>query len=166
MNISLADARRLRQMNPEEIRCTHKLCRHTETQHDLYRNIPMTDGTCADVMRCRRCLRWWLAGERTPPPGNPALAPFREPCKHYRCRTLPGTDDKNQCLECDEVFDKTDAAIAWKRVRTATNVVTCGLHGVGVEVTKLFRNTFYDSSGTFYWEPPVFDLLGKDSFRH
>jgi hypothetical protein len=166
MDISLLDARRFRQMNPEEIRCAHQLCRHTETHHDLYKNTPLSDGSRADVMRCRRCFRWWFAGERTPSPGNPALAPFREPCKHNRCRTLPGTDDKNQCLECDAVFDKTDAAIAWRRVRTVTNVVTCGLHGAGVELHKLLRNTLYDSSGTFYWEPPELDLLGKDYFHH
>ena len=166
MNISLSEARRLRQMNQEEIRCAHKLCRHTETYHDLYRNAPMPDGTRADLMRCRRCLRWWLAGERTPSPGNPALLPFREPCKHFRCRTLPGTDDKNQCLECDVVFEKTDVAIVWKRVRTATNVVTCGLHGAGVEVHKFVKKALYDASGTFVWEPPIIDLLGKDSFQH
>lgn len=164
MNISLSEARRLRQMNQEEIRCAHKLCRHTETYRELYCNTPMPDRTRADVMRCRRCLRWWLSGERTPSPGNPALLPFRLPCKHYRCRTLPGTDDKNQCLECDAVFEKTDAAIAWKRVCIATNTITSSIYRSGVQVQSFVKQILYDASGNFMFEfSPYIDLVGKDS---
>lgn len=167
MDISLPEARRFRRMNIAEIRCAHELCRHTETYHDLYRNVFLPDGTRTDIMRCRRCLRWWLAGERTPSPGNPALAPFRKPCTHHRCRTLPGTDDKNQCLECDEVFDKTDAAVVWKRIRTASNVISSSLHGVGVELHKALQSslTETDASGTFTWSPPLeLDLIGTGTF--
>jgi hypothetical protein len=147
MNITLSEARRFRHMNDEEVRCAHELCRHTNTSHDLYREVLLPDNTFADLMRCRRCLRWWGIGEHIPSPGNPALLPFRKPCKHYRCRTLPGTDDKNQCLECDTVFEKTDVAIAWKRVRTVSNIVSTNIH-------KQLLYMFYDNSGNCVIEPP------------
>lgn len=171
MNISLPEARQLRRMNSQEIRCIHELCRHSETSHDLFRSVKLPDGTRHDVLRCRKCLRWWLAGERTPPPGNPALAPFREPCKHARSRTLPGTDDKNQCMECDSVYSKTDAAIAWKRIRDAGGILCNGLentisttyHTMKTMMREVTRDDDHSTNPRGYGESPlVMDFLRKD----
>lgn len=153
MIISLVEARRFRRMNAEEIRCAHELCRHTKPNRVVYHNVSLPGNTYTDVIRCRRCLRWWLIGETVPPPGNPELSLFRKQCKHYRCRTLPGTDDKNQCLECDTVFDKSEIAIAWRRVRNVTSIVYGGIQGTIVTARRFLREHLRDTSG-YTWEPP------------
>lgn len=115
--LTLQDARIYRKMKPDILKFLHKSCRHD--------TVETLETTSSSLRLCKSCARSWYPHEPPPPRGNPALIRFINPCEHVHIQTLAGTVTKNQCLECDQVFEKSEVAKIWKNIRHGvSNIIT------------------------------------------
>jgi hypothetical protein len=117
--ISLEQARYFRRCHPQKLHTLRNRCEHVR-----FRKGGVEDTSQQEMFVCQQCIRWWYIREPHPPPGNPALERFLHPCEHLFLRTLPGTLTKNECLECDQVLEKSSIATAWKNIRETAKTIT------------------------------------------
>lgn len=132
------ETRALRKMDRGTLTNLYERCNHSSVGSIPYNNTKL--------MICQRCARSWYASDPVPPRGNPKLARFLKPCEHTHIRTLPGTTTHNQCLECDKVLQKSDAASVWKSIKNTFENIAPGSP----------KNNNSPKSIKFVWDPDVY----------
>lgn len=137
--LTLQDSRVFRRKSPQILKYLQTSC-----PHDICETVDNS------IKLCKRCLRSWYLHEPQPPSGNPALIRFIKPCEHIHVKTLPGTTTQNQCLECDQVFEKSEIAKMWKNVRHGVTNITKQIVGHEQQIENKI------STGkplVFIWDP-------------
>ena len=152
--LSLADRRCFRMMNYGDLynlrhRCNHRYFKKIKSQ-DLY----LTDER-PEIFLCNKCKIGWHIHNQVPPRGNPDLDEFLRNCEHRNVKTLPGSDNMNQCLECNTVIEKTDAAKVWKGIR---NVASRAKNIVKKQFKEETKDEKINSGKniSFVWDPELY----------